>query len=646
MEKFLIENFIFSQIFEDRENDYKNTLNTLNISYISINGNMNLEYNEKFLISLFSGLDYFEKPGKSLTNKKYELDENEKNIESNSENILILKIFLFLFYDSIPETEINQNIINLNEITINNNDCEVKRDNIRNIEDDNRIKYSIISNKEDSHNLEEDYSIKENKTHTILSEIEKIIEKNKTNLIDIFNYAKSLKISKIQVLSQKNSFSQIFTVNNSSKDIRLHSNNSSFEKIVENNIPKKKFSSKKNFSKYLTFKHSKKNSTKNISKIIIDKYEGDSIHKRDLHNFKNFNQNKLNVENIINSSKFPLNNSFLTNNKNNKFSNTLNEHININIFENNSDKRDIYIKNIFEFLEILKTKITCNFTPIWKLSLNKSNTSDVNSHNQLFIRKNKITDKIEFLILNEQNIHSNNLNHKTHYPEISEIIDEKKEYLQTSEIENYISEKNLKKTNPHYSPITNKIIENTNILFLNIQKKISHEIFNPLINLTNYLKESKNYLKETNKNKYHSTGTLIQENDNFNNIIISSNRHVEFYGRKTTSLSEKSYNSKIFSPNKGEKRYDSPSLMNKLSKISSINNTNINININNIISNITKSKNITNYIKYILDDIVSILNFNSKNILDIQKQSEKINSKFNAGSFDFITLSMLLKNKS
>jgi len=349
---------------------------------------------------------------------------------------------------------------------------------------------------------------------------------------------------------------------------------------------------------------------------------------------------------------------------------------------NKDDIMKMNLNIMYDFLKKLKNYLTYNYIEKSNFLSSSSNKilsdKDINintgniPYNLFYLKKNELFNKIDIMvkssnnnILKKQTFKSDNKKQtvnfeSNNFKSISSLGMEKNFIISEEERECEISLLDKNKEN-----LNNKVFnENSLAIFTNLQNKISHELLNPLLNLINYLKDSKNYLKDdettpvNNNNLYisykhnlnnksrnsinNSSSRNFKDNSNTNSNLtlsefIKKNKRNSFVSELSNNISNHNEYFPIKRSNPLNSTYLNTIIENNQDNICFNNNENALSNIfskssySHLISNLKKSQNISKIIKYIADDIISILNFNyeslkkSQNLYAINEQRESSN---------------------
>jgi len=681
--KIKLKNFVFTFFNENSQNDFKSMLDCLENGFISINENMDFIVNDYFLRILFEQEEF-----KSLKNyNKYNKMQDKEiysDLKLHYENTLKLKLFAILFENIIPEYFYQETPYNQTFYRNINNNFPLTSENLSNLNviGENPLHINKINDEANVNLVEKNIKKESLQNQFTLNNKESPIDrsqtklnhfffKNKTNLLKLIKYTKELKFEiKDQVIINQILFDD--------KDLQLklsrnHTMKTDNYKIKEQFL---NISLMPHYNKKIEFKISKFDNfnNKRIFSIIDDKNinESISLKNRILAKSKTYIINEHSFENSQNDSKIEFinkNNILRSNTLENKESN---KPFQIKNYEENkftlgfdnfshknkklSEFKDEIMKTNFilmnDFLKNLKNNLFDTF--IEKSKLINTNTHKTlmekggNKANLIFLRKNETYDRIEIIFKNIPNsFQDENLNFGNKISDSTQKNNSNSNIFLFSEKKTDYNEKSkdyltcLEKNRENL--ITKAFDENSISIFNNLQNKISHELLNPLINLMNYLKDSKNYLEEE--------GTTIIVNNNLN-IPFKKNLYKSSISLNKSSISQANsscFNSninliEIFKKNQKnnfatERSYNNlnqnDSSIIPLKRSTPVNNTLLNTIIetnqeelnpnkkekkfsnifsketyNNLISNLKDSQNISKIIKFVVDDIISILNLN------------------------------------
>jgi len=719
-EKIKVNCFVYSFLFFNAKNEFKATLDKLDYSFISIDENMDLITNERFINEYMKNKEF--KQIRDLPIYK-NLDSLQffNLLKKMFQNIFNLKTFAHLIESLLilAHTEKdNSNLLKLSdrEITNVNKDKSLKifkkgdiisniiyyKDSFEQTPNSNNNN-NLLSKRDDEYiyNLNNQFKSEQSFDKNIAN-INKFLKENKNDLNKLIDYSKQFN----------------YEINDYEKDMIIYEDSDLKMKILKKYFLKTKLRNN-NIQKSLTHEYEKENNDKyqNISgrssrlkNCFLDnkeRFNSPPLKKEKFLNpcLKNFShmensQNdsniflykKLNInkiskkllnekkkshlhDNSKNKSKNKNKNTELSKKKDSNNKKKYSERINITKYTKD-DKIKINLEKMKELLKnllkILPNKYIEIKRPNFPSLNNDSSSCNIIYNKDFFIRKNETSERIEFIFKSELNNSSkknNNINLHNKYSN-NEMVKKDKKVIKSKFIKNDTNdfpenksvhdENKNRNNNVHFLVHKKKDLKseynfknlNESSLFLlkNLQNKISHELINPVVNLINFLKESRNFVKEnimtaifknTNTDNYNirKLSNLSNMSLNSSSLLINTNNSItnknyitikdkikkqvknNQYTERSNMMSMKNDDNLITLKRSNNKNYSKKNTIvdtNGLDKNSIpyiYNDTNIsclsNKNMfNRLIRNLEDSKSISKMIKFTLDNVISIINFN------------------------------------
>ena len=344
----------------------------------------------------------------NLINKTYNSDNNINNIDINSDNNLKLDFNLSQKKEKnndIKNIEIIQNKENINNDINKKEEYNQKNNNINNVSNQTNIINSTNNNNfpitinniqiYDSKPIISNSINKESDNQKILTENSKKYKNKFKNIIDD-NF--KLKENKVK----NNSVYSLSYINNNNNNINNNNNNNNdnnnnFVIFKRQKTPKLNFNYDNSESELKTISHIEKKTKlkKEAKKISLINFDSLSNRKKKVN--KNFNSNKIKINNdkdcynnLINSNSSP--NTFSSNNKNFLYNN-------INILNNSDIKTENILNNESQKKDVINDK---------KIEYNK-NTFNSNKSNLISNDKKENSNiSINNLIITNQSDNNNN----------------------------------------------------------------------------------------------------------------------------------------------------------------------------------------------------------------------------------------------
>ena len=343
----------------------------------------------------------------NLINKTYNSDNNFNNIDINSDNNLKLDFNLSQKKEKnndIKNIEIIQNKENINNDINKKEEYNQKNNNINNVSNQTNIINSTNNNNfpitinniqiYDSKPIISNSINKESDNQKILTENSKKYKNKFKNIIDDNFKLKENKVknNSFYSLSSKNNNNNRNNNNNNNND-----NNNNFVIFKRQKTPKLNFNYDNSESELKTISHIEKKTKlkKEAKKISLINLDSLSNRKKKVN--KNFNSNKIKINNdkdcynnLINSNSSP--NTFSSNNKNFLYNN-------INILNNSDIKTENILNNESKKIDVINDK---------KIEYNK-NTFNSNKSNLISNDKKENSNiSINNLIITNQSDNNNN----------------------------------------------------------------------------------------------------------------------------------------------------------------------------------------------------------------------------------------------